>query len=129
LSSPRVAVVPASSELGDASFLSTDDLDGLRWLDVGGREPLLRSWMGPARDAVAPCVRHPAAIPAAVATTGLVSLHAAAAARYYPRPDVRFVPVEGPPVEVAVAARSGDQRPAVTAFRRAPVVARSLPAA
>jgi DNA-binding transcriptional LysR family regulator len=129
LSSPRVAVVPASSELGGASFLSTDDLDGLRWLDVGSREPLLRSWVGPARDVGAPCVRHPAAIPVAVATTGRVSLHAAAAARYYPRPDVRFVPVAGPPVEIAVAARSGDRRPAVAAFRRAAVVARSLPTA
>lgn len=129
LSSPRVAVVPASSQLGEASLLSTDDLDGLRWLDVGSREPLLRSWVGPARAAGAACVRHPAAIPAAVATTGRVSLHAAAAARYYPRPDVRFVPLEGPPVEIAVAARSGDRRSAVAAFRRAAIVARSLSAA
>jgi hypothetical protein len=64
-----------------------------------------------------------------VATTGRVSLHAAAAARYYPRPDVRFVPLEGPPVEIAVAARSGDRRSAVAAFRRAAIVARSLSAA
>jgi DNA-binding transcriptional LysR family regulator len=129
LSFPRVVVVPASSELGEASFLRIDDLDGLRWLDVDIREPLLRSWAGPARSASAPCVRHPAAIPAAVATTGRISLHAAAAAQYYPRPDVRFVPVEGPPVEIAVAARSGDRRPAVAAFRRAAVMARSLPSA
>lgn len=129
LSSPRVAVVPLSSELGEASFLTLDDVDALGWLDVAGQEPLLRSWVGAARGTGAVSVRHPAAIPTAVATTGRVSLHAAAAARYYPRPDVRFVPVEGPPVEIAVATRSGDRRPAVAAFRRAAVVARSLPAA
>jgi DNA-binding transcriptional LysR family regulator len=129
LSSPRVAVVPASSQLAEASSLTLADLDGLRWLDVDGPEPLLRSWVGSARDTGAPCVRHPAAIPAAVATTGRVSLHAADAARFYPRPDVRFVPLEGPPVEVAVAARSGDGRPAVAAFRRAAAAVRCLPAA
>jgi DNA-binding transcriptional LysR family regulator len=129
LSSPRVAVVPARSELAGASFLTSDDLSALPWLEVGGREPLLASWVGSARDAGAPCVRHPAAIPTAVATTGRVSLHAAAAARYYPRPDVRFVPAEGPPVEIAVATRSGDRRPAVAAFRRAAAIVRSLPAA
>jgi hypothetical protein len=74
-------------------------------------------------------VRHPAAIPTAVATTGRVALHAAEAARFFPRPDVRFVPLEGPPVQVAVATRSGDARPAVTAFRRAAVAVRGLPAA
>jgi DNA-binding transcriptional LysR family regulator len=129
LSSPRVAVVPAWSELGEASFLTSGDLAELRWLEVGGREPLLASWVGSARDAGAPCLRHPAAIPAAVATTGLVSLHAAAAARYYPRPDVRFVPAQGPPVEIAVATRSGDRRPAVAAFRRAAAIVRSMPSA
>ncbi|WP_322768618.1 LysR family transcriptional regulator [Frankia sp. Cr1] len=129
LSSPRVAVVPAWSELAGASFLTSGDLAELPWLEVGGREPLLASWVGSARGAGAPCVRHPAAIPTAVATTGRVSLHAAAAARYYPRPDVRFVPAEGPPVEIAVATRSGDRRPAVAAFRRAAAIARSLPAA
>jgi DNA-binding transcriptional LysR family regulator len=129
LSSPRVAVVPAWSDVAEASFLTSGDLAELPWLEVGGREPLLASWVGSARDAGALCVRHPAAIPAAVATTGLVSLHAAAAARYYPRPDVRFVPAEGPPVEIAVATRSGDRRPAVAAFRRAAAIVRSLPTA
>lgn len=129
LTSPRVAVVPASSQLAEASFLTLDDLDHLGWLEVAGREPLLRSWVGSARGPGAVSVRHPAAIPAAVAITGRVSLHAAAAAWYYPRPDVRFVPVEGSPVEIAVATRSGDQRPAVAAFRRAAAVARSLTAA
>ncbi|HET9653919.1 MAG TPA: LysR family transcriptional regulator [Kineosporiaceae bacterium] len=129
LSSPRVAVVPASSAVGEASFLTLGELDGLRWLEVAGREPLLRSWVGPAQGSGTVCVRHPAAIPAAVATTGRLSLHAAAASRYYPRPDVRFVPVEGSAVEIAVATRSGDRRPAVAAFRRAAALVRCLPAA
>lgn len=128
LSSPRVAVLPAPSELSEASYLTVGDLDGLSWLDVGGQEPLLRSWMGSARADGGQRVRHPAAIPTAVATTGRVSLHAAAAAQYYPRPDVCFVPVEGPPVEVAVATRCGDQRPGVAAFRRAAALVRSAEA-
>jgi len=128
LSSPRVAVIPASSQLGEASLLTLADLEGIRWLDVESPEPLLRSWVGSARDVGAPCVRHPAAIPAAVAITGRVSLHAAAAAQFYPRPDVRFVPLEGPSVEIAVATRSGDGRSAVAAFRRAAAAIRSLPA-
>lgn len=128
-SSPRVAVVPASSPLADASFLTVGDLGDRRLLDVGSREPLMRSWTGFAPVTTAPPVRYPAAIPAAVATTGCVSLHAAVAARYYPRPDVRFVPVEGSPVEIAVATRSGDQRPGVAAFRRAAATVRMIPSA
>jgi DNA-binding transcriptional LysR family regulator len=125
LSSPRVVVLPSPSELSEASYLTLADLDGLSWLDVGSHEPLLRSWMGSAADDGARRVRHPAAIPTAVATTGRASLHAAAAAQYYPRPDVCFVPVEGAPVEVAIATRSGDRRPGVAAFRRAAALVRS----
>lgn len=129
LSSPRVAVVPASSQASEASFLTLGELEGLGWLEVASHEPLLRTWVGSAHGSGAVSVRHPAAIPAAVATTGRASLHAAAAARYYPRPEVRFVPVEGAPVEIAIATRSGDERAGVAAFRRAAAVARSLPAA
>ena len=128
LSSPRVAVLPALSELCEASYLTVEDLHGLSWLDVGSKEPLLRSWMGSSTDDGAPGIRHPAAIPTAVATTGRASLHAAAAAQYYPRPDVRFVPVEGPPVDIAVATRTGDPRPGVVAFRRAAALVRSAEA-
>lgn len=128
-SSPRVAVVPASSSLADASFLTFGDLGDRRLLNVGSREPLMRSWTGFAPVSTTPPVKYPAAIPAAVATTGCMSLHAAVAARYYPRPDVRFVPVEGSPVEIAVATRSGDQRPGVAAFRRAAAAVRMMPSA
>jgi DNA-binding transcriptional LysR family regulator len=128
LSSPRVAVVPATSAMADAAVLTVGELVECRWLNVASREPSLRAWVGPALDAAAPVVRHPGAIPTAVATTGRVSLHAAAAADFYPRPDVRFVPVEGPEVTIAVATRSGDHRSAVAAFRRAAVAVRELAA-
>ena len=119
LTSPRVAVVPAASEQGDASHLTADDLTRVGRLGVGSPEPLVQAWMGAASDSGGPTVRHPAAIPTAVATTGRVSVHAAAAARYYPHPDVRFVPLEGDPVQVAVATRSG-----ITARRRRPSAGR-----
>jgi DNA-binding transcriptional LysR family regulator len=128
-SSPRVAVVPASSPLADASLLTAADLGDHRWLGVASHEPLLRSWAGSPDASTAAPVRHPAAIPAAVATTGSVFVHAEAAARYYPRPDVRFVSLEGAPVQVAVATRSGDRRPGVEAFRRAAAAVRTMASA
>lgn len=66
-----------------------------------------------------PVVRNPAAVPAAVATTGRVGLHLDAARRFFPHPDVRFVPIDGPRGEISIATREGDERPAVLAFRRA----------
>lgn len=117
-SSPQVAVVPARSTLADADRLTLRDLDGAAWLGIEATHPGYVDWAGPAahwtRQATA--VRSPAAIPAAVATTGLIGLHADAARRYFPRPDVRFVPVDGPACDVAVAVREADDRPGVTAF-------------
>lgn len=126
LSSPRVAVVPASSPLADASFLTASDLSDYRWLDVTRFEPLLRSWAGSPGAGTAASVRHPAAIPTAVATTGGVFVHAEAAAQYYPHPEVRFVPLEGTPVQAAVATRTGDRRPGTEAFRRAAAAVRTM---
>lgn len=126
LSSPRVAVVPAGSAMADAAVLTGAELADCSWLNVAGAEPALHSWMGLAPDTAAPAVRHPATIPAAVATTGCVSLHAAVAADFYPRPDVRFVPAEGPDVQVAVATRVDDARPVVEAVRRAAATVRAL---
>jgi hypothetical protein len=54
-----------------------------------------------------------------VATTGRIALHAEAAGRFYPHPDVRFVPLDGPPVEIAVATRTTDDRDAIAAVRHA----------
>ena len=128
LSSPRAAVVPAESPLADADMLTVAELADCPWLNPAGQEPGLISWAGPGPglDRGAPQVRHPGAIPTAVATTGRLSLHAAAAATYFPHPDVRFVPVEGPAVQVAVATRTGDHRAGVAAFRRAGASIRRL---
>ncbi|WP_239339872.1 LysR substrate-binding domain-containing protein [Frankia sp. CiP3] len=99
LSSPRVAVIPASSPASEASFLTLSDLEGLGWLEVASREPLLRTWVGAARRPGAVSVRHPAAIPAAVATAGRASLHAAATGgRRWPRSAaLRPWPIPCPP--------------------------------
>jgi DNA-binding transcriptional LysR family regulator len=129
LSSPRVTVVPIASPMADAEVLTLRELADYRSLNVAIREPSTQTWAGLEPVTAYPAVRYPAAIPTAVATTGRICLHAAAAAAYYPRPDVRFVPTEGPAVEIAVAVRSGDDRPAVAAFRRAAALARELAAA
>jgi DNA-binding transcriptional LysR family regulator len=119
LSSPRVVVVPVESPYVDAHLLTAAELVDAPWLSLAGPEPALVSWSGRGPAPGAPEVRHPAAISSAVATTGHLSLHAAAAARFFPHPDVRFVPVEGPPVQVAVATRAGDRSAGASAFRRA----------
>ena len=64
-------------------------------------------------------LRHPVAVPGAVATTGRTALHAEAAARFYPHSDIRFVPLAGPPVQIAVATCATDDRHAITAVRHA----------
>ena len=46
-------------------------------------------------------------------------VHGEPAARYFPRPDVRFIPLAGSPAVVSVVTREADRRPAVLAFRRA----------
>ncbi|MEU8825170.1 LysR family transcriptional regulator [Streptomyces sp. NPDC048636] len=126
LTVPRVAVVPARSPFADAERLSPADLRDEIWVPVASSHPGLASWAGPAVNGArgtAP-VRTPAALPEAVSATGWLSLHAAAAARFYPHHGVRFVPLDGPPCEIAVATRESDHRPAVEAARQA---ARVLP--
>jgi hypothetical protein len=129
LSSPPVAVVPAGSPFADAESLTLAELAGSPALKVPVRYPSLADWLGPLgeTDKAAPVIRLPAAIPSAVATTGRLSLHAAAAKVYYPHPDVRFIPLEGPAVQFAVAARDDDDRPDIAAFLRAAALVRSLP--
>jgi hypothetical protein len=109
-----------------APSLTAGDLADCSWLDVASHEPLLRSWAGFPGAVTTTAVRHPGAIPTAVATTGSVFMHAEAAARYYPRPDVRFVPLEGAPVQVSIATRTGDRRPGAEAFRTAAAVVRTM---
>ncbi|WP_413799784.1 LysR family transcriptional regulator [Streptomyces iranensis] len=121
LSSPRVAVVPARSQLADATFLTMDEVADGPWLATPRLSPALHEWLGPAAEPGpnAPVVRQPAAIPTAVATSGYISLHAEVARDFYPRPDVRFVPLEGAAPEIAVITRADDERPTITALRRA----------
>lgn len=125
LRTPRVAVVPANSSLAGAERLTRADVAGCAWLGVAGSSSRSADWVGSGMPSVSPActVRRPSAIPSAVATTGLLGLHGAAAARYYPHPDVRFVPLEGPSVDVAVATRQGDDRPVIRAVRGASAIA------
>ncbi|WP_219465357.1 LysR family transcriptional regulator [Nonomuraea rhizosphaerae] len=121
VSVPRVAVVPARSPYADAERLTGTDVADAAWIGMSAGHPALLEWAGTAaqwsRDPVN--VRVPAAIPTAVAITGRLGLHAEAARRFYPHPGVRFVPMEGPACEAAIATRARDDRPGVAAFRRA----------
>jgi hypothetical protein len=117
----RVAVVPARSAYADADRLTTADVAGAQWVRPLGRHPGLADWAGPAvthgRRSVA--VRTPAAVPAAVATSGQLGMHGEPARRFFARPDVRFIPLAGAPAVVSVVTREADARQAVLAFRRA----------
>ncbi|GAA2657366.1 LysR family transcriptional regulator [Streptomyces vastus] len=121
LTMPRVVVVPARSPFADADRLTEADVSDSPWLPTALAHPALEAWSGPAADGSHSrgALRHPAAIPSAVATTGCIALHAEAASRFYPHPDVRFVPLDGPPVEIAVATRVTDDRHTIAAVRRA----------
>ncbi|GAB7040171.1 MULTISPECIES: LysR family transcriptional regulator [Catenuloplanes] len=117
---PRKVLVPAWSELAEAAFLTTSDLEGREWVPMVAHSDALVDWLGPAaaghpRSAWA--VR-PESIPATVATTGALAVLCATAERFFPRPDVRYVSAEGAACHVGIATRAGDTRPAVRAFRR-----------
>lgn len=128
---PRVAVVPAQSRLATADRLSHEDL--LTVGTIAFPQQLHQSFYGWAGVTAIPGtigIRGPASIAAAVAATGRAAIHADAAARYYPHPEARYVPLEGPPVLMALATRVGDERPAVIAARRAAQsLAKTLPCA
>lgn len=118
----RVAVVPASSPLAEAERLALADLDGFAWVRAVGRHPGLRAWAGPAGTDVnrrSPTVRTPAAIPAAVATSGMLGMHGEPARHFFDRPDVRFVPLDGEGCVVSVATRTDDRSRTAEAFRQA----------
>ncbi|MDT7646753.1 MAG: hypothetical protein QOC75_3753 [Pseudonocardiales bacterium] len=130
LSMAPVAVVPSDSDLAGADRLSAGDLHGCPSVSVAAPRSWAEAWAGfgldvavvgraAGRVVAGPVVRNPAAVPAAVATTGRVGLHLDAARRFFPHPDVRFVPIDGPRGEISIATREGDERPAVRAFRRA----------
>ena len=118
---PRVAVVPAWSDLARQDFLNSSDLEAHRCVPMVSTSDEMTSWLGPAAATNArslDSIRRPEAVPSVVGTTGAVGLHAAPAARYYPSPHVRYVPTEGPGCHVALATRVDDDRPAVQALRQ-----------
>ncbi|GAA4709601.1 LysR family transcriptional regulator [Pseudonocardia yuanmonensis] len=113
----RYAVVPVESELAAAEHLTEPDIvDRPRVAPVG--QPGLADWGGgSSRGGVE--VRSPAAVATAVAATARIGLHAEPAMRFYPHPEVRYLPLDGPGAVVAIASRVGDHRDAVAAFRTA----------
>jgi DNA-binding transcriptional LysR family regulator len=117
----RVAVVPACSAYADADRLTTADVAAAQWVRPLGRHPGLADWAGPAASygRASVTVRTPAAVPAAVATSGQLGVHGEPARRFFARPDVRFIPLAGAPAVVSVVTREMDSRPAVLAFRHA----------
>lgn len=113
----RNAVVPAGSDLADADHLTESDIADRPRIRLVG-QPGLAEWGGePASGEVE--VRSPSTVATAVATTGRIGFHAEPATRFFPHPDVRYVPLDGPGAVVAIATRPRDHRHAVTAFRTA----------
>jgi len=121
LDTGRWAVVPAGSPLAGAARLTEADVGDAQWVRLVGRHPGLADWAGPAGSSgsTSTVVRSPAAVPAAVATSGQLGVHGEPARRFFPHPGVRYVPLAGPAALVSVASREGDERPAVRAFREA----------
>lgn len=119
-STPTVLVVPATSDFANADRIRSSEVDDRGWVRLSNPHPRFVEWAGPALHMSRrhPAVLLPSAIPTAVATSGLVSPHGAAAQRYFSRPDVRFVPFDGPPTVMAVATRASDRSPTITTVQR-----------
>lgn len=118
--SPRVAVVPRGSALAARRRLSAQDLTGHEWVGIDSSDPGMQAWAG--RDPVHRAqisVSNPASIPTVVAATGAIGLHAEEAAHHLPHPGVRFIPVDGEPMHIALASRENDTRSGVSALRDA----------
>jgi DNA-binding transcriptional LysR family regulator len=116
MSDTSYAVVPAFSEFADAPRLTMADLIDHPSVTPVGQAGLLH-WETGQTAASRAQVRSPSNIPNAVAATGYVGIHAEPARRYLAHPEVRYVPLEGPPAVVAVATRPRDNSDPVAAFR------------
>ena len=114
----RYAVVPADTDLAEADHLTASDVFDHPCVTAVG-QPGLADWSGGRSTLAAVEVRSPSNIATAVATTGLLGIHAEPATRYFPHPGVRYLPLDGPPAIVAIASRVRDRREPVTAFRTA----------
>ncbi|TCK24565.1 LysR family transcriptional regulator [Pseudonocardia endophytica] len=115
----RYAVVPVRSELAGAETLTGADIERYRWVSPVGSFPGLAEWRDHSGLRGGVAVRSPSGIPTAVATSGWLGLHAEPARRFFPHPEVRYVPLEGPAATISVASRPSDRREAVTVFRAA----------
>lgn len=120
----RFAVVPAESDLANASALTAAEIGDRRWVVPAG-QPGLAAWIGEDIE-IGVEVRSPAATPAAVVTTGFVGMHGEPAVRYLPHPGVRYIPLQGSPAVVAVVTHTQDRRDAVATFRSAVQAAAAL---
>ena len=118
MESPLVAVVPAKSDLAAAERLTEADLWDRPRIHLVG-QPGLDRWADSRSTKNAVEVRSPAGLSAAVAMTGHIALHGEPAARWYPHPEVRYIPAAGPHGVIAIASRPTDRRDAVQAFRDA----------
>jgi hypothetical protein len=117
--SDRVAIVPRRSALADAHRLSAGDVAEELFVDVDLGTSGIERWLGDAwmdrRSGDRVCC--PAALTAAVALTNRITVHSAAAADYFPHPQVAFVPLDGPECQIAIAVRSDDHRPPIEVIR------------
>ncbi|MFG6279130.1 LysR substrate-binding domain-containing protein [Microbacterium sp. 5K110] len=120
MQTPRVAVIPASSPLAASPRISAEDIDHHRWLRFAEGDERFSDWVGPYRpDTGGTAIATLDTVTTAVATTGLFGIHGEVAARFFARPDVRFLSLDGAPVSTALATRDDDDRPVVGAFRAA----------
>ncbi|MBR8740910.1 LysR family transcriptional regulator [Nocardiopsis sp. MG754419] len=112
--SSRAVVVPRSSELADAEWLSPNDVADAEWLyaDPGGSR--YARWMddvpvhGASRSTI---LETPEQVGAAVEVTGNVALHTMFAQGAFETAHTRFVPLAGREVKLGVAIRAGDSVP------------------
>ncbi|MBY4040449.1 LysR family transcriptional regulator [Rhodococcus fascians] len=114
----RCAVVPAESELADATRLTPDEIHDRPCIRPIG-QPGLTAWAAGRYPRHGAQVRSPLNIPSAVAMSGTIGVYAEPARRYLPNPDVRYIALDGPPAIIALASRRQDRREGTAAFRRA----------
>lgn len=114
----RCAVVPAESELADATRLTPDEIHDRPCIRPIG-QPGLTAWAAGRYPRHGAQVRSPLNIPSAVAMSGTIGVYAEPARRYLPNPDVRYIALDGPPAIIALASRRQDRREGTEAFRRA----------
>lgn len=121
METPRVVVAPVNSPLTGKSEIHVAETTEYSWLRMTSSDDRFTDWIGPcASRRRGPAVTALESVPMAVATTGLLGLHGAVAQRFFPHPDVCFVPIDDmSPVSVALATRCDDDRMAIHAFRKA----------